>query len=128
MKIKINGKEVDASKITLQDAIEGVFGKQYDDIPEIYKNPSEYLTLEGLKLTVATCDTKDKVNDLSKKLKERLVWISKHKDYKYNDVIKFLQSNMESLTEQIDILNNVMDGTKLVIGYINSVIEQTKKK
>ena len=35
---------------------------------------------------------------------------------------------MESLTEQIDILNNVMDGTKLVIGYINSVIEQTKKK
>lgn len=128
MKIIINGKEVDASSITLQDAIESIFGKQYDDIPKEYDNPFEYLSLKGLNLTTDRCDTKEKVNDLSKKLKERLVWIGKHKSYKYDEVVEFLKNNMSEVTESIDMLNNTIDACKLVLGYINSVIDNTKKK
>ena len=129
MKIKINGKEVDASEITLQDAIEGIFGKQYEGIPEIYRNPFEYLILKGLDLTVSKCGTKDKVNDLSKKLKERLVWLNKHKTgHRYDDVVDFLKSNIGDITNNIEALNNTLDAHKLVLGYINSVIETTKKK
>jgi hypothetical protein len=129
MKIKINGKEVEASEITLQDAIESVFGKQFEDIPDIHDSPFEYLALKGLNLTITKCDTKEKVNDLSKKLKERLVWINKHKTgYKYNEVVDFLKGNAEEITNGIEALSNAVDAYKLVLGYINSVIETTKKK
>lgn len=128
MKITINGKDVDASEITLQDAIESIFGKQYNDIPEIYNSPFEYLALEDLNLSIDKCDTKEKINDLSKKLKERLVWISKHKDFKYNKVIDFFKENVNSITDSIEALNNTIDAYKLVLGYINNVINTTKKK
>lgn len=128
MEITINGKKVDASKITLQDAIESIFGKQYDDIPKIYDNPYDYLMLAGLDLTGEKCNTKEKVKNLADKLKQRLVWIEKHKNYDYKDVVDFLKNQIKEVTNSIESLENTLDAHRCIIGYINSVIENTKKK
>lgn len=128
MEITINGKKVDASKITLQDAVESIFGKQYDDIPDVYDSPEEYLVLAGLDLRSDKCNTKEKVADLSKKLKERLVWIEKHKNYNYKNIVDFLSNQTKQVLTSIEMLENSIAAHKLIIGYINSVTEKTKKK
>ena len=127
-KIYINGKEINPSEVTFEEVLENIFGKTYDDIPEEYSSPEDYLMLSGLNLSINNCGSKEKVADLSKKLKDRLVWISKHKDYKYDEIRKFLQNNLEELTDSVEELSNTLDAYKLVIGYVNNVTDITKKK
>ena len=127
-KIYINGKEINPSEVTFEQVLENIFGKTYDDIPEEYSSPEDYLMLSGLNLSINNCGSKEKVADLSKKLKDRLVWISKHKDYKYDEIRKFLQNNLEELTDSVEELSNTLDAYKLVIGYVNNVTDITKKK
>lgn len=127
-KIYINGKEINPSEVTFEQVLENIFGKTYDDIPKEYSSPEDYLMLSGLNLSINNCGSKEKVADLSKKLKNRLVWISKHKDYKYDEIRKFLQNNLEELTDSVEELSNTLDAYKLVIGYVNNVMDITKKK
>lgn len=127
-KIYINGKEINPSEVTFEQVLENIFGKTYDDIPEEYSSPEDYLMLSGLNLSINSCGSKEKVSDLSKKLKDRLVWISKHKDYKYDEIRKFLQNNLEELADSVIELSNTLDAYKLVIGYVNNVMDITKKK
>ena len=127
-KIYINGKEINPSEVTFEQVLENIFGKTYDDIPEEYSSPEDYLMLSGLNLSIDNCGSKEKLTDLSKKLKNRLMWVSKHKDFKYDKVVKFLQGNLDELTESIEELSNTIEAYKLVIGYINSITDITKKK
>lgn len=127
-KIYINGKEINPSEVTFEQVLENIFGKTYNDIPEEYSSPEDYLMLSGLNLSINNCGSKEKVSDLSKKLKDRLVWISKHKDYKYDEIRKFLQNNLEELADSVIELSNTLDAYKLVIGYVNNVMDITKKK
>lgn len=129
IKININGKDVNPSEVTLEQVIESIFGKTYNDIPEEYQTPDDYIVLNGLDLRLDKINTKDKVNDLAKKLKQRLNWVNKHKDYKIdNDVIDFLKSNINNVYKSKDMLDNAMNAHNLVLGYINSVLDTNKKK
>ena len=127
-KIYINGKEINPSEVTFEQVLENIFGKTYDDIPKEYSSSEDYLMLSGLNLSINNCGSKEKVADLSKKLKNRLVWISKHKDYNYDEIRKFLQNNLEELTDSVEELSNTLDAYKLVIGYVNNVMDIIKKK
>ena len=127
-KIYVNGKEINPSEVTFEQVLENIFGKTYDDIPEEYSSPEDYLMLSGLELIIDKCGSKEKLADLSKKLKNRLVWISKHKDFKCDNTVKFLQSNLEELTASVEELSNTIEAYKLVIGYVNSITDITKKK
>jgi len=127
-KIYINGKEINPSEVTFEQVLENIFGKTYDDIPEEYSSPEDYLMLSGLNLSIDNCGSKEKLTDLSKKLKNRLMWVSKHKDFKYDKVVKFLQGNLDELTESIEELSNTIEAYKLVMGYVNSITDITKKK
>lgn len=129
IKININGKDVNPSEVTLEQVIESIFGKTYNDIPEEYQTPDDYIVLNGLDLRPQTINTKEKVNDLAKKLKQRLAWINKHKDYNIdNDSIDFLKSIIENIYKSKEMIDNAMNAHNLVLGYINSVLDTTKKK
>ena len=119
MEIIFNGKKVDADKLTVQDVFDAIFGKQYEDIPSVYNNPDEYLRLDDFNLF--KCTTNEQLKDLSKKLKERLIWNEKHSNYGKENITDILNQRKANLVDCVNEFNNVVKACNMVIAYINQI-------
>ena len=124
IKVIINGKEVNPSEITFEQVIESILGKQYDDIPSEYNNPEDYLILKGLNMY--NCDNEKTVADLAKKLKDRLIWVKKHKEYNLEKVKEYFNSDKERVSAIIQGLQYYSNAYACLLSYMNTITEETK--
>ena len=95
--------------------------EQYTDIPKEYTNYEDYLCLGDF--NPAKCTTKEQIDELQKKLNNRLICIKKHPkaDLEY---VKHHLDNMKAdvnvLKTKITYINAAYDA---VLGYINNINE-----
>lgn len=122
--ITVNGKTFEAKGENLFEIIDNFLSdttkeEQYNDIPKEYENYEEYLCLDDF--NPAKCTTKEQIDDLQKKLNNRIDWIKNNPkvDLEY---VKHHLSNMKAdintLKDKLAYINGAYDA---VLHYINSI-------
>ena len=122
--ITINGKTFEAKGENLFEIIDNFLSdttkeEQYNDIPKEYDNYEEYLCLDDF--NPAKCTTKEQLDDLQKKLNERLVWVFNHP--KAN--LEYVKHHLDNMKADVEILQDkvtyIMKAYQAVLRYINEV-------
>lgn len=122
--ITVNGKTFEAEGKNLFEIIDNFLNdttkeEQYNDIPKEYDNYEDYLCLDDF--NPAKCTTKEQIEDLQKKLVNRITWINKHPkaDLSYT---KHHLDNMEAdVNILLDKVTYIKAAYEAVIRYINQV-------
>lgn len=122
--ITVNGKTFEAEGKDLFEIIDNFLNgtdkeEQYNDVPKEYDNYEEYLSLEDF--NPAKCTTKEQLDDLKKKLENRIVWLEKHPnaDLQY---VKFQLNDIGmDIYELLNKVDNIRKAYQEVIRYIDQV-------
>lgn len=122
--ITINGKTFEAEGKDLFEIIDNFLNdtdneEQYNDIPGQYNDYMEYLSLEDF--NPAKCTTKEQLNDLQKKLNNRLLWIKKYPKADLGYVKQHLnnmKADINTLKNKLAYINGAYDA---VLHYIDTI-------
>lgn len=111
--ITVNGKTFEAEGKDLFEIIDKFLNnteEEYNDIPEEYEDYEDYLCLDDF--NPAKCTTKEQLDDLEKKLENRLLWVNKHSKAD----LEYVKHHLDNMKADINILK-----TKLI--YINAAYD-----
>ena len=122
--ITINGKTFEAKGENLFEIIDNFLSdttkeEQHDDIPKEYMDYEEYLCLD--EFNPAKCTTKEQLDDLDKKLKNRIDWIKKHPKADFANVYKDLENKKKVFLEIYNKLHYMKEAYSKVMVYIATV-------
>ena len=122
--ITINGKTFEAEGKDLFEIIDNFLNdtdeEQYNDIPKEYDSYEEYLCLDDF--NPVKCTTKEQLNDLQKKLDNRLLWINKHSkaDLEYiKHYLNNMKADINTLKNKLAYINGAYDAVLNYIDIIN---------
>lgn len=129
IKININGNSFEAEGENLMDIINQFLDESIDDVkthfndvPKPYENHVDYLSL--VDLDVARCSDKEKLDDLQKKLQNRLDWIKKHPKANLTEVeskLKVIYEATKQLIRKLDYIKSAYEAVQLYYVNVNSL-------
>ena len=111
--ITVNGKTFEAEGNDLFEIIDKFLNnteEEYNDIPEEYEDYEDYLCLDDF--NPAKCTTKEQLDDLEKKLENRLLWVNKHS-----------KANLEYVKHHLDNMKADINTLKTKLIYINAAYD-----
>ena len=120
--ITVNGKTFEAKGENLFEILDNFLSnteEEYNDIPKEYNNYEEYLCLADF--NPAKCTTKEQLDDLQKKLNNRIAWIKKHPkaDLEYaKHYLDNMKADVLLLHEKVSYIKNAYQA---VVRYIDQV-------
>ena len=122
--ITVNGKTFEAKGENLFEIIDNFLSdttkeEQYNDIPKEYENYEEYLCLDDF--NPAKCTTKEQLEDLQKKLNNRIVWVKNNPKADLGYVKHHLDNMKADIITLKDKLAYINGAYQEVLRYIEQV-------
>ena len=122
--ITVNGKTFEAEGKDLFEIIDNFLSdttkeEQYNDIPKEYENYEEYLCLDDF--NPAKCTTKEQLEDLQKKLNNRIVWVKNNPKADLTYVKQYLNDISDNIVTLEGKFTHIMKAYQAVLRYIDQV-------